>query len=446
MSLDQRPELLSGWGRFPRHQTVGIYPVDEPEVARAVGLAAGAIARGNGRAYGDAAIGADVTIHSQRLDRFLSFNPATGLLVGESGLTLADIIDVMVPRGWFMPVVPGTRFVTLGGMVAADIHGKNHHAIGSIGDHVEWIEIADGQGQRQRCSCDEDPALFAASCGGMGLTGIICRVAVRMRRIETAMMRQRRLRVRNLDAAIEAFECNLATTYSVAWIDCLATGASLGRSAIFLGEHATIDDLPAPRRRHPLRLSPPTSRPIPIDFPNFALSTPVVRAFNAAYYQRQSGADALIDMMPYFFPLDSLLKWNRIYGRRGFVQYQCVLPLETSASGLRLLLTAIAAAGAGSFLGVLKRMGQQSFGMMSFPRQGYTLALDFPASPVNLALLDRLDGITADHGGRIYLAKDARAAPTALAGYEHLDRFRAFRRERGLTARFASQLSQRLEL
>ena len=450
MSLDRHPEPLSGWGRYPRHQAIGLHPADRAEVARATAAAAGAIARGNGRAYGDAAVGAAETIHLDRLDRFVSFDPETGLLVGEAGLLLAEVIAVMVPRGWFVPVVPGTRFVTLGGMVAADVHGKNHHAAGSFCDHVAWIEIDDGgvggSGGRRRCDREKDPMLFAATCGGMGLTGVICTVAVRMQRIETAMIRQRRLRVRNLDAAMAAFEANLATTYSVAWIDCLATGAALGRSALFLGEHATRDELPAARRDRPLELPASGSRPIPIDFPDFALSKPVVRTFNALYYRRQSDAEALVDLLPYFFPLDSLLEWNRIYGRRGFVQYQCVLPLAASAAGLRLLLGAIAAAGAGSFLGVLKRMGPQSFGLLSFPREGYTLALDFPASPANLALLDRLDAITADHGGRIYLAKDARAAPATMAGYDRLDAFRALRAERGYTTRFASRLSQRLEL
>lgn len=446
MSLVPRPETLSGWGRVPRVEGVGVHPDDRAEAIRAAALVAGAIPRGNGRAYGDAAIGRDLTIHARRLDRFVAFDAESGLLVGEGGLLLADILAVMVPRGWFMPVVPGTRFVTLGGMVAADVHGKNHHAAGSMADHLAWIEVIDGDGIVRRCSRTEDPALFAATCGGMGLTGVICTVALRLQRIETAMIRQRRLRMRNLDTAIDAFEAHQATTYSVAWIDCLATGASLGRSALFLGEHATCAELPADRRADPLRLPAGGSRPVPIDFPDFALSTPVVRAFNALYYRRQSDADGLVDMMPYFFPLDSLLDWNRIYGARGFVQYQCVLPLEMSAAGLRHLLAAIAAAGAGSFLGVLKRMGEQSFGLMSFPRSGYTLALDFPASPANLALLDRLDGITADHGGRIYLAKDARAAPAAMAGYDRREAFRAFRRARGLDSRFASRLSQRLDL
>lgn len=446
MSLRAVPETLSGWGRVPRVETLALRPADAFEASRAAVSASGAIPRGNGRAYGDAAIGRDMTVHAGSLARFLSFDPASGLLVAEAGLLLADVIDVMVPRGWFMPVVPGTRFVTLGGMVAADVHGKNHHAAGSFADHLAWIEVLDDAGEPRRCSATEDPALFAATCGGMGLTGIIFTVAVRLQRIETAMIRQRRLRVRNLDAAIEAFETNLDVTYSVAWIDCLATGAAQGRSAIFLGEHARVDELPVARRGDPLHLPPRASRRVPVDFPGFALSTPAVRAFNMAYYHRQRSGDATVDLIPYFFPLDSLLDWNRIYGARGFVQYQCVLPLETSAAGLSRLLAVIAAAGAGSFLAVLKRMGERSFGLMSFPRSGYTLALDFPASPANFALLDRLDGITADHGGRIYLAKDARAAPAAMAGYEYCDAFRAFRRDRGLVSRFASRLSQRLEL
>ena len=438
---------LAGWGRYPVRECTVWQPTTTDELHATLAPLETSIARGNGRSYGDASMNPDATIDTRRLDRLISLDEATGTLVCEAGVLLSDLVATLVPRGWFPPVTPGTRMVTIGGMIASDVHGKNHHAAGSFCDHVDWFDLDLGDGRVLRCSPTENTDLFAATCGGMGLTGIIVRASFRMLRIETAYVRQRTIRVPDLDEALALFERSHGSTYSVAWIDCMATGKNLGRSAILLGEHARLPDLDPARCATPLVRRPRKPKTIPVDFPNFALSGFNVRMFNHLYYAMQRPGDAVVDVDPYFYPLDAIFEWNRIYGSQGFLQYQSVLPLAESAKGMRRLLEAISAAGAGSFLAVLKRMGPGSFGMLSFPMEGYTLALDFPATPDNFALLERLDAITADHGGRVYLTKDARVAPGLFAaGYPRLDEFRNLRAQYGLDQRFSSLLSQRLGL
>ncbi|MBL0966681.1 MAG: FAD-binding oxidoreductase [Blastomonas sp.] len=440
-------EPLSGWGRYPVRDCALWQPVTTEALHATLPPLPSSIARGNGRAYGDASLNPDATIDMRRLDRLIAFDDATGELVCEAGVLLSDIIDVFLPRGWFVPVTPGTRMVTIGGMIASDVHGKNHHGAGSFCDHLLWLDLDLGDGRMLRCSHQENAELFAATCGGMGLTGMIVRAAFPLTRIENAWMRQRTLRARDLAEAMALFESSHDWTYSVAWIDCLARGRDLGRSAILLADHAPADALDASRPAEPLTRTLRQPRAVPVDLPGFALSSFNVRAFNQLYYAMQRPGEALVALDPYFYPLDALSDWNRIYGRRGFVQYQCVLPLGESERGLARLLETIAAAGSGSFLAVLKRLGRPSFGMLSFPMPGYTLALDFPATPANLALLDRLDAIPADHGGRIYLTKDARLSPAMLArGYPRLQEFRDLRAQYGLDRRFSSLLSQRLGL
>ena len=438
---------LSGWGRYPVADCALYQPGNVAESCATIASLPDAIARGNGRAYGDASLNPAATIGMLGLDRFVDFDPETGELTCEAGLLLADLIAVLLPRGWFPPVSPGTKFVTIGGMIASDVHGKNHHGAGSFCDHVEWLDLAIGDGQVRRCSKTENEALFAATCGGMGLTGLIIRARFRLLKVATAMVRQRTIRAPTLAHAFAAFEASQGATYSVAWIDCLAQGRDLGRSAVILGEHATLDEIPADRRAAPFARPLRAVRRVPIDFPKLALGRMSVRTFNALYYARQREGDAIVDIDKYFYPLDALLDWNRIYGRGGFVQYQCVLPLETSEKGISLLLKNIAAGGQASFLAVLKRFGKGSFGLLSFPMEGYTLALDFPAHPGNFALLARLDGITSAHGGRVYLAKDAMTDRTGLeAGYPQIERFRAIRRELGVDRCFSSLQSRRLGL
>jgi FAD/FMN-containing dehydrogenase len=405
------------------------------------------IARGNGRSYGDSSLNPSRIVGMRRLDHMLAFDAKAGVLTCEAGTLLSDIIDTLLPRGWFPPVTPGTKFVTIGGLIAADVHGKNHHGAGSFCHHVVSLDLVLADGRIVTCSRDENPELFAATCGGMGLTGVIVRATIKMTAVETSKIRQRTVPVANLDEAIAVFESSQDVTYSVAWIDGLAQGDHLGRSIVHLGEHALLDDLPAADRAQPLAGARRNAKTVPVDFPDFVLSRSAVRLFNAVYYRSHRAGTALVDLDPYFYPLDAIHHWNRMYGDRGFVQYQPVLPLAESRDGLQRLLAEVAKAGEASFLAVLKRMGSQSFGMMSFPLPGYTLALDFPATPRNLALLDRLDAIVCEHGGRVYLAKDARTRPAMIeAGYPRLGAFRDVRRRFGMTERFASLQSRRLEL
>ncbi len=380
------------------------------------------------------------------LDRMLSLS-GDGVLVCEGGVMLAEILDVLLPRGWFPPVTPGTRFVTLGGMIASDVHGKNHHGAGSFCDHVLWVDLALGDGGVRRCSRDEDAELFAATCGGMGLTGVIVRAAVQLVAVDTAWIRQQTLPAADLDEACALMADNAASPYSVAWIDGLASGPRLGRAVVFLGAHARPEDLPGDIGGRPLARPGRPALSVPVDLPEFALSRPTVRAFNALYVRAHRAGTALVGLDAYFYPLDAVGNWNRIYGRRGFVQYQPVLPLEDGTEGLRRLLEEVARRGQPSFLSVLKRMGAQSSGLLSFPQPGHTLTLDFPATPENLSLLDRLDAIVAEHGGRLYLTKDARMTQAMFeAGYPRAEAFRDLRRRLSLDRRFASLQSRRLGL
>ena len=308
------------------------------------------------------------------------------------------------------------------------------------------LDLLLADGRVVTCGPDREPELFAATRGGMGLTGVILRATIRMSAIETAYIRQETLPANDLDAIMGLFEESTGFTYSVAWIDCLARGARLGRSVLFRGEHAGRGELPPDLAAAPLSLPRRRVWRVPADFPALALNRLSVAAFNELYWRRNPRREGLVDYDTFFYPLDAVLEWNRIYGRRGFVQYQCVLPKALSAAGLRRLLETISATGNASFLAVLKLFGPQA-GLMSFPMEGYTLALDFPADTATLGLLIELDAIVADHGGRLYLAKDARMGAALLrSGYPGLDAFHRLRGSHGLDRRFRSVQSERLGL
>jgi decaprenylphospho-beta-D-ribofuranose 2-oxidase len=439
--------MISGWGRYPRQDCVVNRPRSEDELRAMVGKGP-LIARGNGRGYGDCAQNAANTVEMLRFNRMLSFDPETGRLVAEAGVLLKDIVDCFLPRGWFPWVTPGTKFVTLGGMVAADVHGKNHHRDGSFGAYVDWLDVLGADGKVRRCNRSKNAKLFACTIGGMGLTGIILRVAFRLRPVESAWIRQATLPAANLDAALSLFEEFSAATYSVAWIDCLAAGPRLGRSAIMLGEHAAVSELPERWRAAPFLTPRRKMIPVPFEAPTGLLNRMTVRAFNATYYRshaRDRGS-RLVDWDRYFYPLDALADWNRIYGKHGLVQFQCALPLAAARDGLTELLNAVSASGQGSFLAVLKRLGAAPSGALSFPMEGYTLALDFPVSPRTFSLMERIDRIVVDHGGRFYLAKDSRmSAETLRASDGRVADFVAARRSFGATA-FRSSQAERLRL
>jgi FAD/FMN-containing dehydrogenase len=408
----------------------------------------GLIARGNGRAYGDAAIGEKTTLSTLGFDRIREFDPSSGRIRLEAGVLLADLLSVVTPQGFFPPVVPGTKFVTIGGMIASDVHGKNHHKDGGVGEYVEQLMLSLPNGSTIRCSRDENPELLMATIGGMGLTGTILEATMRLRPIETGWMRQKTVVAPSLDDALRVLHEMGDATYSVAWIDCLARGASLGRSLIFTAEHATLQDMD---RLRPGVEAFPSSRPgrlsVPVALPSFTLNRLSVSAFNEMYYRigaMKAGYPHLVHWAPYFFPLDGIGNWNRIYGSRGFLQYQCVIPTAKAQSVLGTILERISHCGTASFLAVLKQMGQ-SHGDISFPLEGFTLTLDLPVSANVFPLLDELDRSVVEAGGRLYLAKDARQSPATFeAGYPGLSRFREIRRSIGAAGRISSRLSTRL--
>lgn len=438
---------LSGWGQFPRKECK-IYRPRTPE-AVAQQIARGPlIARGNGRAYGDSALNPASTLDMRGFDRMSAFNDISGQLVAEAGVLLSDIITSFMPRGWFPAVTPGTKFVTVGGMIAADVHGKNHHKDGSFSQFIDWIDVMGSDGLVTRCGPDQNADLFNWTVGGMGLTGVILRAAFRLRPVQSGWIEQTTVPAANLDAAIEIFETHQHATYSVAWIDCLASGDALGRSLVMLGEHTPRQALPTKLKRKPFETPRKGIRRVPFNAPGFALNPYTVRAFNALYYykgSRKAGVH-LVDWDSYFYPLDGILDWNRIYGSNGFAQFQCALPLATSQAGLTALLTRLSAAGQGSFLAVLKRFGPQD-SRFSFPMEGYTLALDFPVRPKTLSLLSELDEITLAHGGRFYLAKDSRmTSDTMRRSDDRLQSFLDMRDETGVSTQFNSIQSERLKI
>lgn len=430
---------LSGWGRYPQVATQVARP---DRYAELVKLAQGAaLARGHGRAYGDAAVSASgTTVLMTRLNRFLAFDAATGLLSAEAGVSLDEILQVVLPQGWFLPVTPGTRFVTLGGAVAADVHGKNHHHVGSFSAFVQEIELFTAQGAL-RCSPSSNAQVFWATVGGMGMTGLIGEVTLQLKRIPSGDMQVQHRPAANLAEAFALMEsAELDDEYTVAWIDCLASGKHLGRSVFMRGHHAEGAVSPGLK---PARLK------MPIDLPGVALNRYSVKAFNAFYYRWEGRKQQTFrcDIAPFFYPLDGIRDWNRLYGKKGFVQYQFVLPPETAARGLEAVLTRLSLSGNASFLAVLKRFGAAGSGLLSFPMPGYTLALDLPLRHDTLALLDTLDAVVLDHGGRVYLAKDARLAAASLpAMYPQLDAWRDLRRQLDPEGLFVSALGRRLEM
>ncbi len=444
-----RRGVLTGWGSYPSAESDIYRPEKIAELAEIVSSnATSLIARGAGRAYGDAALNQDNRIVDiQRLNRMLAFDPESGLLRCEAGVTIAEIIEVFLRRGYFPPVVPGTQFVTLGGSVAADVHGKSHHRDSSLATHVTSLDLMLASGEVKRCSREENTDLFWATVGGMGLTGVILEVELRLRRIESAWFDGEIAIAANLDEAIETFErTERQYGYSVAWIDCAGTRGSLGRSVVNLGNVASREALPPPLRQEPLRVPPKFHPTVPFNLPSFVLSSLGIKAFNSAIYAMHRAGPRLFDYQNFFFPLDAIHNWNRIYGKRGFLQYQCVWPASESRAGLIETLEAIARWGGGSFLTVLKKFGAQD-GMLSFPMPGYTLALDFPVTRGLMEFLDQLDAMVLKRGGRVYLAKDARLKPEVFrAMYPNAARWREIKAGVDPANRFSSNLARRVGL
>lgn len=444
-------ESLTGWGNVnPRRVT--LLPVfNTTNLTKAVsnaGQDGGAIARGLGRSYGDSAVNDEGFVLSQiSRNRMLFFDPKTGLLTCEAGLSLEEIIQVLLPRGWFLPTTPGTKYVTVGGAIAADVHGKNHHVDGSWGTFVTRFSLLTATGEIVECSREDNSKLFRATLGGMGLTGIVIDATIQLTKIATAFVIRHQQRARNLNEALDMFmETDNQYRYSVAWIDCLSRGNKMGRSVLMLANDACPDQVASVKRHGPFCQPRRKSRKIPFDFPALALNKWSIKAFNSLYYLTNGTGDAVVDYDSYFYPLDSIGHWNRIYGRRGFVQYQALLPAESSRRGMQELMEAITESGQGSFLAVLKSSGPQGIGTLSYLFEGHTLALDFPyRGKKTEQLFAKLDQILLEHGGRIYLAKDAMVQQSTFeAMYPTLDEFKQIKAQWDPQHVFRSAQSDRL--
>lgn len=441
----------SGWGRFAE-KTCQVYrPESWPGVRAVVASAPEStlVARGLGRSYGDSAVNeSGGVLLTERLDRILAFDEAGRTVTTEGGTSLARLLSFLLPRGWFLPVVPGTRFVSVGGALAADVHGKNHHVDGTIGRHVEELTLLTAAGEVVRCSPGENTVAFDATIGGMGLTGIILSARLRILPVETPLVRVVKRRGRCLDEILAFLdEEERLSRYSVAWIDGLARGRSLGRGVLIRGDHLAADELPKGRARStglPERPGPA----VPLDAPPFLLGPLSVAAFNELYFRSARAGTSLSSYGPFFFPLDAIGRWNRLYGRRGFVQYQALLPRDAAGEGCRRILEEISRERAASFLAVLKTTGAEGRGLLSFPKPGVTLGLDIPNTGDRLrSLARRLDEVLLRYGGRLYLAKDALTdAETFGAMYPRLADFRAARRKLDPSGRFSSDQARRLGL
>ena len=437
---------IANWGNYPSMESDERNFSMLDDIRKYVQTANGFIPRGNGRCYGDASLAAN-TICTTKFDKILSFDLQTGIFECESGITLDQVLEVIVPKGWFLPVTPGTKFITIGGAVASDVHGKNHHVDGCFSHHVEEMDILLTDGSLVTCSSGRETDLFEATCGGMGLTGVITRVKFKLKKIETAFIRQKQIKAANLEEVLRLFEEYKDYTYSVAWIDCLKKGNGFGRSILILGEHANTDELNGHQKKAPLGLPKKKQIVFPFSLPSWVLNTFTVKAFNFLYYGKnfKREIDNVVSYEPFFYPLDAILHWNRGYGKKGFIQYQFVLPLE-SRQGLVEILQRISDKGMGSFLAVLKIFGKQE-SLIGFPMEGYTLALDFPVREGLFEFLDELDKVVLQFGGRLYMSKDARMKPDILrAGYKHLPQFLSIVKKYNRDGRIHSVQSDRLQL
>lgn len=376
------------------------------------------IARGNGRCYGDASLAENV-FSTKRLNKFISFDRLNGEIECESGVLLSEVLEVVVPQGYFLYVTPGTKFITVGGAIASDVHGKNHHAEGCFSDYVTELKLMDENGVVLNCSRTENSEKFWATVGGMGLTGIILSAKFKLKNIETAYIRQESIKADNLDEIFHLFDESESWTYNVAWIDCLQKGKNLGRSILMRGEHAFRHELPAKLKENPLRLNKKPLATVPFYFPGFVLNALTVKIFNFLYFAKQNRKEVknIVDYETFFYPLDIVNEWNRIYGKEGFIQYQMVIPKEKGKEGMKKILETIADSGNGSFLAVLKLFGKNNpEAYNSFPMEGYTLALDFKVNSGLEKLVRKLDEIVEEFDGRIYLTKDS-MSKSSLTSY-----------------------------
>ena len=406
-------QKITNWGNFPvvekemksedSLQKIKDFVLSHKEV----------IARGNGRCYGDASLGENI-FSTKRLNKFIGFDKIEGVLECEAGVLLSDILEISVPQGYFLNVTPGTKFVSVGGAIASDVHGKNHHSEGCFSEYVLEFKLMKENAEVITCSREENTEDFWATVGGMGLTGIILYAKIKLKNIETAYIRQESIKADNLDEIFQLFEESEGWLYNVAWIDCLQKGENIGRSILMRGYHALREELPPKLHKNPLKNPRKIMPTIPFYFPSWVLNSFTIKIFNWLYYNKQTkkSVESFVHYEPFFYPLDVINEWNKIYGKKGFIQYQMVIPKEKGKEGMRKILETIADSGNGSFLAVLKLFGKNNpKAYNSFPMEGYTLALDFKVNDKLKYLVEELDKIVEEFGGRIYLTKDSMSNP-----------------------------------
>lgn len=429
---------IYGWGRYSVCDAEVLNPKSKKDIEFFIKNNKTIIARGLGRSYGDSANN-NVVIKTTSINHFIKFDQINGIITCEAGISIHRINELTIPKGWIIPVSPGSGYVTIGGAMASDIHGKNHHLAGTLSKYILSADLMTSEGETITISNNKNTDLFRATCGGMGLTGIIFSITIKLKSISSSFIKNTIIKTNSLEETCEQFEKNFYSSYSVAWIDCLKNGKNFGRSLLFLGEHIKngrlVNDLKKPKY-------------IPIKFCSLFLNKYSIKVFNAInYYKNQNENINQLSLNDYFYPLDSLLNWNFLYGKNGFIQYQFVIPKKNGIKILKKILNKISEKNCLPFFAVLKLFGPQNENYLSFPMQGYSLALDFKIYNNLLQLINILDKIVIENGGRIYLTKDTLMdKKTFRICYPKWDMFQKVRAKYKAIGKFTSQQSMRLGL
>ncbi len=440
-------ETLSGWGNIPASTGKVAYPRDAKDIQTTNGTDK-LLPRGLGRSYADQATNTQHSIlKTERMNHFLAFDDATGILKCEAGVSLEDVIEYLAPRGWFPMITPGTKYITIGGAIANDVHGKAHHADGSFVNCTIDFTILLADGRILKASREENSDLFWANFGGLGLLGTILTATIQLRKVETTYFTQKAFAAKNLDEMLDAIEESEKTyTSSVAWLDSMARGKSLGRGVLTMGNHATLAELPSNLKSNPLKVGKKPKLSVPFYLPSFSLNPLTVKILNTALYIMQKNGKAIAHYDKFFYPLDMINNWNKGYGKKGFIQYQFVLPEKNGRENIRAILTEITKSDCVPFLNVLKKFGEGQ-GMLSFPSKGYTFAIDFPITDQLKPFTKKLDDMVLGMGGRIYLGKDAYLdEATFKAMYPQYKEWLDIKRKYDPTNRYSSDLSRRIGL
>jgi FAD/FMN-containing dehydrogenase len=439
----RQSKMKLGWNQYPVPQSIAYRPERHSQIKPDVHPL---IARGCGRSCGDTAVNTDrYVVMMERLNRFLEFDPREGILRAEAGATLRDVLELSIPHGWFLPVTPSTKQSTLGGCIATDTYGFNHLIAGTFSKHVKAIELILADGTKRKCAPKQDPHLFWATVGGMGLTGIISEVTLKLLPIESAYMVVQNYKAENLDELLEIMTSkDKEDVYSLARIDCSSTGNSLGRGIVMNAHHATIHELPL-NVQEPFKFKARTRFDISFNYPSFLINRWSLKLLNDLYYRYQSQKTGrqVIDYERYFYPFDSIINWQRIYGVRGFIRYQCVVPANTASESLKLILNETSSYAA---IAVLHRLGKAGLGMLSYPREGFALTVDIPRKNRSwFERLKRLDDIVASYEGRVHLAKETGLNQNMFKKmYPRLDEWLLIKSEVDPHNSFSSNFSRRL--